>query len=344
MGRSRLHPRPGFDVPHPPSMNEHPGIATEPATEPDPNPRDRAPAACAITCTQPGRGWVMRLELRWGGVRRWYLRSLRPGYVRRMAELRRGHCPDCTHDIIDSRDLKFFRNVCGYSFEPKDDRFVWRSKLPIARAGWAELWVFTIVCVVLSAGGAIWTPWAALPGLLGALFVVSFFRDPHRAIPQDAGAIVSPADGTVTDIEELDVESIGPARKIGIFLSVFNVHVNRSPEASRVIELKYFPGAFHDARRSDARTANEQFWILMEGDGPPRRRFLIKQIAGAIARRIVCDLRLGEVVARGARIGMIKFGSRTELYLPREPGLTVAVAPGDRVRGGTTVVARYDVV
>jgi phosphatidylserine decarboxylase len=260
-----------------------------------------------------------------------------------MNQRRRGDCPGCTHDIVDPRDLKFYRNVCGYWFEAADDRFRWRARLAIARAGWAELLVFAGSAIVMAIALGWWRPWAAVPPTVLALFVISFFRDPHREVPTDAGCVVSPADGTVTDVEEhADVEWMdGPVVKIGIFLSVFNVHVNRSPEAGRVIELRYFPGRFWDARRIEARQDNEQFWILLEGQEPPYRRFLVKQIAGAIARRIVCELRPGEVVLRGQRIGMIKFGSRTEIYMARQPGLDILIQPGVKVRGGQTVLARY---
>ncbi len=293
----------------------------------------------------------MRLELAWGWLRRWWLRTFRPGYVARMQLLRRGQCPNCPHDIIDPRDLKFFRNVCGYYFGPEHDRFRWRGQLRLARAGLAELLVFAGSLALLTCGMVVLGTWlslvwltysAVIPGAF-ALFVVSFFRDPDRKIPPDRGAIVSPADGTVDDIEELDhCEFVdGPAVKIGIFLSVFNVHVNRAPEASRVIDIQYFRGKFGNALRPSTAKENEQLWIALETSDPPHRRILVKQIVGAIARRIVCEARPGESLARGQKFGMIKFGSRTELYLPKEGALCVQAKLNQSVRGGSSVLACY---
>lgn len=304
-----------------------------------------------ITCVQPGRGWVMRLELAWGRCRRWWLRSFRPGYVARMRGLRQGDCPNCPHDIVDPRDLKFFRNVCGFSFASEHDRFQWRGRMKLARWGLAELLLFTgffaLVAVGMLAAGILlsllWLVIGAVVPVGLAVFVVSFFRDPSRQIPQGRGIIVSPADGTVDDIEELEHCDFvdGPAVKIGIFLSVFNVHINRAPESSRVIELQYFRGKFGNALRPETAKDNEQLWIALESEEPPHRRMLVKQIVGAIARRIVCDLRPGESLARGQKFGMIKFGSRTELYLSKEGSLCVEVKPHQSVRGGSTVLARY---
>ena len=304
-----------------------------------------------ITCVQPGRGWVMRLELAWGKLRRVWLRSLRPGYVARMRGLRQGECPNCPHDVVDPRDLKFYRNVCGYFFAPEHDRFAWRGRLKLARCGLAELLVFagafTLVALGMTVAAVLLNqPWlgaaAVVPAAL-AVFVVSFFRDPLRRIPTDAGLVVSPADGTVDDIEELEHSEFldGPAVKIGIFLSVFNVHINRAPERSRVIELKYIRGKFGNALRPETAKDNEQLWIALEADNPPHRRMLVKQIVGAIARRIVCEARPGEVLARGQKFGMIKFGSRTELYLPKEGALCVTAKLNQSVRGGLSVLARY---
>jgi phosphatidylserine decarboxylase len=304
-----------------------------------------------ITCVQPGRGWVMRLELAWGRVRRRWLRMLRPGYVARMRAVRQGECPNCPHDIVDPRDLKFFRNVCGFSFAPEHDHFQWRGRLMLARWGLAELLLFTglfglIAAGMLSAAVFLSLPWLAIGSLVPAglaVFVVSFFRDPHRRIPQGRGVIVSPADGKIDDIEELEHCDFvdGPAVKIGIFLSVFNVHINRAPESSRVIELQYFRGKFGNALRPETAKDNEQLWIALESDEPPHRRMLVKQIVGAIARRIVCDLRPGDSLARGQKFGMIKFGSRTELYLAKEGSLCVKAKLNQSVRGGSTVLARY---
>lgn len=308
------------------------------------------PLPSNIAAVQPGRGLVMRLELAWGRWRRWCLRTFRRGYVARMQDRRLGACPNCGHDIVDPRDLKFYRNVCGFSFAAEDDHFAWRGRLGVARMGWAEIFVFSgffgAVAVALLVAAVMTTAWwlacVAVPLAALALFVVAFFRDPVRTIPEQPGIIVAPADGTVDDIEELDdCEFLdGPAVKIGIFLSVFNVHVNRVPETSRVIELRYFPGKFGNAMSPRTARENEQLSIALEAE-QPYRRMLVKQIAGAIARRIVCEVRPGEVLSRGQKFGMIKFGSRTELYLPKEGQLCVQVKMNQSVRGGSTILARY---
>jgi phosphatidylserine decarboxylase len=304
-----------------------------------------------ITSVQPGNGTIVRLELAWGRLRRWRLRTFRRGYVSRMRDRRQGDCPGCTHDIVDPRDLKFYRNVCGFRFDPADDRFAWRGRLGVARIGLAEILIFGGLFLLLTAGivGAsallaeLWVAILAVAPAAMLVFVVSFFRDPERRIPDGPGLVVSPADGTVDDIEELEhCEFLdGPAVKIGIFLSVFNVHVNRAPAASRVIELRYLPGKFGNALRKSTAAENEQLWIMLETTEPPHRRVLVKQIAGAIARRIVCEARPGEALARGAKFGMIKFGSRTELYLPKEGTLWIEAKINQGVRGGSTVLARY---
>jgi phosphatidylserine decarboxylase len=181
-----------------------------------------------------------------------------------------------------------------------------------------------------------------VPAALG-LFLMWFFRNPRRRIPTEPGIAVSPADGTVVSIEELDHDSFvgGPAVSIGIFLSVFNVHVNRAPVAGRVIGLSYRPGKFLNALRSASSRENEQLAVRLEADFPPHRRFVVRQIAGAIARRIVCWLKPGDELTCGELFGMIKLGSRTELILPKEDGLQIAVRIGEAVRGGTSILARY---
>jgi phosphatidylserine decarboxylase len=290
----------------------------------------------------------MSLELTWGRLRRGALRRLRPGFVRAMLDKRQGQCPNCPHDIIDPRDLKFFRNVCGYWFRPEDDQFEWRGRLGFARAGLAELMIFSLLLgplTALLAAGAVllhWTLWIICAVALATwLEIAWFFRDPQRTIPADPQALVSPADGTVTHVEELaDPDfSGGQALRISIFLSIFNVHVNRLPRDGRVMALRYFPGAFLDARHADCAQRNEQLWIDLEE--PSGRLVRVKQISGAIARRIVCWLKLGEDVKKGERLGMIKFGSRTDVLVPASDRPVVLVKVGDVVHGGASVLLRF---
>ena len=315
-------------------------MATTPAAAP-------TRAAAPISSTQPGGGFCMGLELAWSRCRRARLRRFRPGYVRRMADLRQGHCPDCPHDIIDPRDLKFYRNVCGYWFRPEDDAFRWRDRLGVARAGLAELIFFSAIFAALTAlfvGLGFIHPLWLTPLLLvlpAWLFVLSFFRDPDRIIPTGPDALVSPADGTVTHVGEVVDADFpgGRAFRVSIFLSLFNVHVNRNARSGRVAGLHYYPGEYLDARSGECSVRNEQMWIDVTN---AQTGVLVrtKQIAGAVARRIVCGLRPGEEVRAGERFGMIKFGSRTEVYVPVEAVKEVLVKPGDAVKGGSTILLR----
>jgi phosphatidylserine decarboxylase len=174
--------------------------------------------------------------------------------------------------------------------------------------------------------------WALLPLLL-AVFFLWFFRDPERAIPGSAGAVVSPADGKVT---EVSCVTIGEEKKtrISIFLSVFDVHVNRSPVAGTVTEIRYQRGKFLNAMNAASAQENEQNVVYVEGDG---YTVVFKQIAGLLARRIVFHPKVGDRLERGQRVGLIKFGSRTDILLDANVNLKVKV--GDRVRGGASVLA-----
>jgi phosphatidylserine decarboxylase len=174
--------------------------------------------------------------------------------------------------------------------------------------------------------------WALLPLLL-AVFFLWFFRDPERAIPDAAGAVVSPGDGRVTDVSFVTVGGEKQAR-ISIFLSVFDVHVNRSPIAGVIREVRYQRGKFLNAMNQASAEQNEQNIVRVEGDG---HAVVFKQIAGLLARRIVFDPKVGDRLERGQRVGLIKFGSRVDVLLDSAAALQVKV--GDRVRGGASVLA-----
>jgi phosphatidylserine decarboxylase len=261
-----------------------------------------------------------------------------------MAGLRRGSAEGAPHEILDPRDLKYCRNQCDCDWAAADDPFRWRERLPIARWGLAELQIMGWPLVALSLLGGWIHPLLALGPAFFLAFVLYFFRDPPRRVPEEAGLLVSPADGTVVDVTRLAHDEFlgGPAVRIGIFLSVFNVHINRAPAACRVVRLRYEPGKFLNALNPASATQNESLWIGLEEDAPPYRRLVLRQIAGLFARRIVCNLRSGEHVTRGYKFGMIKLGSRTELSFPEEVGLQVLAQPGQKVRGATSVLARYD--
>ena len=302
------------------------------------------PLPVNITSVQPGGGICYQIELAWGRWRRWVLRTFRPGYVARMAAKRRGSAEGAPHELLDPRDLKYCRNLCTADWAPADDAFAWRERIPFARWGLAEILLMGLPMLGLTiAAAAFYWPLAFVPGVVLGL-VVWFFRDPPRRVPQEAGCVVSPADGTIAEIVELDDDEFlgGPAVRIGIFLSIFNVHINRAPVRSRVIRLKYSPGLFLNAMRPDSAIRNENLWIGLEEEASPYRRMAVRQIAGLFARRIVCNLRPGELVERGHKFGMIKLGSRTELIVPREEGLSVEVRVGQKVKAGSSVIARYE--
>ena len=210
------------------------------------------------------------------------------------------------------------------------------GRAELHRFGWPLL-VATVGVALVAAGPWKWL--AVVPGVVLA-WVLSFFRDPPRRIPEEADAVVSPADGTIAEIAELDHYDFldGPAVRIGIFLSIFNVHINRAPRAAKVLETHYREGEYLNALNPASAERNESMWIGLEDAERPGLRMAVRQISGAIARRIVCELAPGGEVRRGEKFGMIKFGSRTELVLPA--GCEVTVEVGQKVKAGATVVAR----
>src|SRR5437879_648547 len=174
--------------------------------------------------------------------------------------------------------------------------------------------------------------WAA-PTLLLAAFLLWFFRDPERRIPNSAGAVVSPADGKVTDVSPVFAEGAKQMR-ISIFLNVLDVHVNRSPIAGIIRDVRYQRGKFMSAMGANCAEQNEQNIVTVEGEG---QRVIFKQIAGLLARRIVFNKKIGDTLARGERVGMIKFGSRVDVILDASSSLQVKL--GDRVKGGSSILA-----
>ena len=193
--------------------------------------------------------------------------------------------------------------------------------------------VFGVVGVVGAAAGH---PLALLPLPVAVGFCLYFFRDPERHPPPGEELVVSPADGRVLEVVAGKEEQFlhAPATRVSIFMSPLDVHVNRSPVSGTVTLVKHTPGRFRAAFDDKASLDNERNAILVEGGG---RRYLMVQIAGAVARRIRCHVQPGAHVERGARVGMIMFGSRCDLYLP--PEVRPTVARGDRVRAGASVVA-----
>jgi len=208
----------------------------------------------------------------------------------------------------------------------------------LAKDGLREILIILVICSATGLGAwAVWPVLAVFPGLL-FLFVLYFFRDPQRPGTSNPADILSPADGKVDTIEVLDqVDHVGQqVVKIGIFLSVFNVHINRVPLSCCVIQQKYQAGKFLDAR--DARSSEENEMNTLDlFDEENNVPFRVRQIAGKIARRIISHCKTGDNLEQGARFGMIKFGSRTEIYLPKNR-LLLRVSLGDKVKGGETVL------
>lgn len=354
-----LLPAPTLSAPGSTSSFATPPVVLVSAS-PAPSPASSArlplePMDPQIRSIQPGGGVVIRLEQNWGRLRRWYLKALRPRYRSRMLQTRRGSYNPCPHEVLDPRDLKFHRNQGGYYWEPQDDPFTWRDRLPFARVGLAELIVigggalvaalllFRIAFWISSTGGRVTVCLLALALAVIAGLVVWFFRNPRRQVPTGAGVVVAPADGKIVTIEEVtdDEFSGGRAICVGIFLSIFNVHINRSPVRARVIGLRYRRGKMLNALRPESARENEQLAIRIEEESAPFRRMTVRQITGQFARRIVCWLKPGDVLNAGEQFGMIKLGSRTELVLPWESGLEISVKVGEKVLAGSTIVARY---
>lgn len=177
--------------------------------------------------------------------------------------------------------------------------------------------------------------WPAAVLILLGLFVFYFFRDPERTIPSDPGLVVSPADGRVVEIVDETFDGT-MGHRVSIFLSIWNVHVQRAPVAGQITDVIHRPGRFYGAYRATASRENEQNVIYMH---TPQGALVFKQIAGAIARRVLCWKSKGDTVARGERVGMIRFGSRVDIWLPMES--EVVVRRGQNVKGGESILAKW---
>lgn len=222
------------------------------------------------------------------------------------------------------------------------DKFSWSDPpgqvtLPIAKAGLPMIAAGAFITAVFALLGF------ALPALLGltaTLCICFFFRDPDRVVPVKPGAIVSPADGKVIVAEVAETTDFydGPCKKVSIFMSVFNVHVNRIPFQGAVKKIAYFPGKFFSANLDKASRDNEHNAVFLENE--QGKKLCVVQIAGLIARRIICYIREEQPVLRGQRFGVICFGSRLDVYMPVETNLAVAV--GDKVQAGTSVLGSLE--
>jgi phosphatidylserine decarboxylase len=205
-----------------------------------------------------------------------------------------------------------------------------RLHIPLAREGWPYVLVPAAIAWGLARLGH---RRVALPFAAASAAALGFFRDPEREAPATPNAVLAPADGRVTEVADALDSFVGPAVRVAIFLSPFDVHVNRAPVGGLVVGAAYTPGRFLAAYDPSAADVNERCAIHIQGESA---RITVVQIAGVVARRIVCRVAPGEKLAAGQRIGMIRFGSRTDCYLPRSA--EVRVEPGDRVRGGVSVI------
>lgn len=226
-------------------------------------------------------------------------------------------------------------------------------KLTITKYGRPQTIIFSAISITLMAaclivGPMFLPPWAVwlievllAIDLIGAM---AFFRDPARSVPQDNNLLLAPADGTIADIETIEEDDFfnQPVLRIGIFLSVFNVHINRAPCSAKVEKITYKKGSFKDARHPHAGRLNESNSVYLTRTDSPADRLMVRQISGAIARRIVCAAKPGQNLAGGEKFGMIKFGSRTELYLPARENAKCLVKVGDKVRAGLSGLVRYE--
>ena len=204
---------------------------------------------------------------------------------------------------------------------------------PVASAGYPIIFLAAFTTAVFALLGSFVF---ALAGLGATFFICYFFRDPDRIVPNHPGAVVSPADGRVISIAPVDESPFFHENclKISIFMSVFNVHVNRIPYDGSIKGVRYYPGKFFTANLDKASKQNEQNAILLETDSG--RAICVVQVAGLIARRIICRIQEGDAVARGQRFGMICFGSRLDIYLPTDARPNVAV--GNRIKAGTSIL------
>jgi len=224
-------------------------------------------------------------------------------------------------------------------------------RIPITKYGLPQVVIYPGLCLLLMLLSILTAFFSVglfifLEIVLAAVLVwmLSFFRDPQRQVPTGDDLIISPADGTITDVEVVDEPMFmdGPATRIGIFLSIFNVHLNRTPCDVKIDKIVYKKGGFINAMDANCGKINESNNLGMTRLKEPKEKIFVRQISGAIARRIVCDAAENQEFAGGKIFGMIKFGSRTELYLPAQSRAKILVKKGDKVKAGLTILAKYE--
>ncbi len=228
-------------------------------------------------------------------------------------------------------------------------------RIPLTKYGLPQVVIFpVIVLVTIIAFPLAGSAWGGLPlwvvllveALLASvlIFVLAFFRDPYRKPPSDKNLLLAPADGRVTDIEIVEEDNFigGAALRIGIFLSIFSTHINRAPCNAKVEKITYRKGKYKNAANPQSGRVNESNNLDLVRTDVPQQRLIVRQISGAIARRIVCNVSEGQVLTGGEKFGMIKFGSRTELYVPSGENAKCLVRIGDKVKAGLTPLVSYE--
>jgi len=226
-------------------------------------------------------------------------------------------------------------------------------RIPLTKYGLPQVVVFpAIVLIAMVIALLAWPKSLSVWGIISAetifavvlVWILSFFRDPERLVPAEKNLLLSPADGRITDIEIVEEDGFigGTALRIGIFLSIFDVHINRSPCDVKVERIAYKKGKYKNAMNPESGRVNESNDLGLIRTDSPNDRLIVRQISGAIARRIVCAIRQGQELTGGERFGMIKFGSRTELYVPAREGVKCLVKVGDKVKAGLSALVRYE--
>ena len=226
-------------------------------------------------------------------------------------------------------------------------------RIPLTKYGWPQVVIFPAVILAVMAAVTLGRPaglqlWAiiSIEVLLGAIliWVLCFFRDPQRSCPSDSNLLLAPADGEITDIEKVENNVFigGAALRIGIFLSIFNTHINRAPCNVKVEKITYKKGKYKNALNPQSARVNESNELNLVRTDSPKDRLIVRQISGAIARRIVCKTTEGSELTGGEKFGMLKFGSRTELYVPLRENAKCLVKIGDKVKAGLTPLIKYE--
>ena len=230
-------------------------------------------------------------------------------------------------------------------------------RIPLTKYGWPQVVIFPAVVLAVMAAFALGTigilqHWIiiSIEVLLAAIliWILCFFRDPERNCPTDSNLLLAPADGQITDIETLEDrpaflrEQPAPVLRVGIFLSIFNTHINRAPCNLKVEKITYKKGKYKNALNPESSRVNESNELWLTRTDSPQDRLIVRQISGAIARRIVCDTIEGQQLTGGQKFGMLKFGSRTELYVPLRENAKCIARIGDKVKAGLTILVKYE--